>query len=93
MTAPHIERLSEPQEVPPRRLLDATTAASYIGVQTTTLAYWRCKGKGPRYHKVGRHAFYAMDDIETWLDAQAVVPVPKKSKLNTAPTSTAGATA
>jgi predicted DNA-binding transcriptional regulator AlpA len=49
-------------------------AAAIIGVKPTTLASWRHFGKGPRYLKIGRSCFYREADIETWLDAQAVVP-------------------
>ncbi len=59
---------------PPPRLLDQETAAKYIGVKPPTLAAWRHYGKGPAYRKVGRGTFYAIEDIETWMDAQRVVP-------------------
>ena len=52
-------------------------AAVVIGVKPTTLAAWRHFGRGPKYLKIGRSCFYRRDDIETWMDAQAVVPVPK----------------
>jgi hypothetical protein len=52
-------------------------AATIIGVKPTTLAMWRHKGRGPRYLKIGRSCFYRESDIEAWLDAQAIVPVPK----------------
>lgn len=52
-------------------------AAVVIGVKPTTLATWRHFGRGPKYLKIGRSCFYRRDDIETWMDAQAVVPVPK----------------
>jgi hypothetical protein len=54
-------------------------AAAIIGVKPTTLAMWRHKGRGPRYLKVGRSCFYLESDIESWLAAQAIVPVPKDS--------------
>jgi hypothetical protein len=54
-------------------------AAAILGVKPTTLAMWRHRGKGPRYIKIGRSCFYRERDIETWLDAQAVIPIPKDS--------------
>jgi hypothetical protein len=53
-------------------------AAVIIGVKPTTLAMWRHKGRGPRYLKIGRSCFYLESDLESWLDAQAVVPMPKE---------------
>lgn len=52
-------------------------AAELIGVKPTTLSAWRHFGRGPRYLKVGRSCFYRRDDIEQWLNDQAVVPVPR----------------
>ena len=52
-------------------------AAAIIGVKPTTLATWRHKGRGPRYLKIGRSCFYRDADLEAWLDAQAVIPIPK----------------
>jgi transcriptional regulator with XRE-family HTH domain len=55
-------------------------AAELIGVKPTTLSAWRHFGRGPRYLKIGRYCFYRRADIETWLDAQAVVPIPKPER-------------
>ena len=52
-------------------------AALLIGVKPTTLSMWRHKGRGPRYLKIGRSCFYRETDIERWLDAQAIIPIPK----------------
>lgn len=54
-------------------------AAAIVGVKPATLGMWRHQGRGPRYLKIGRSAFYRPSDIEAWLDEQAVVPVPKNS--------------
>jgi hypothetical protein len=60
---------------PPPRLLSQEQAAQYIGVKPPTLAGWRHVSRGPVYRKVGRTTFYRIEDIETWLDAQRVVPM------------------
>jgi predicted DNA-binding transcriptional regulator AlpA len=52
-------------------------AAALLGLKPTTLAAWRHQGRGPRYLKIGRSCFYRESDIESWLDAQAIVPAPK----------------
>jgi len=36
------------------------------GVRVGTLANWRCQGRGPAYHKIGRNVFYSVDDLEAW---------------------------
>jgi hypothetical protein len=53
-------------------------AAEIIGVKPS-LGTWRHFGRGPRYLKIGGSCFYRRADIETWLDAQAVVPIPKRT--------------
>jgi predicted DNA-binding transcriptional regulator AlpA len=75
-----LDRMMGPQEVPPQRLLDDATAASYIGVQSATLAAWRHQKKGPKYLKIGRRCAYRLEDIEEWLDSCCVVPLPPKAK-------------
>jgi transcriptional regulator with XRE-family HTH domain len=61
-------------------ILTQEKAAELIGVKPTTLSAWRHFGRGPTYLKIGRYCFYRREDIETWLDAQAVVPVPKMER-------------
>jgi len=55
-------------------VLTTEKAAEYLGLKPSTLVGWRTAGKGPTYIKVGRHCLYRLADIETWLDAQAVIP-------------------
>jgi hypothetical protein len=61
-------------------ILTQEKAAELIGVKPCTLAMWRHLGRGPTYLKIGRACFYRRDDIEAWLDAQAVVPIPKTER-------------
>jgi predicted DNA-binding transcriptional regulator AlpA len=53
-------------------------AAAFLGLKPSTLAAWRHQGRGPRYLKIGRSCFYRESDLEAWLDAQAVIPMPKE---------------
>lgn len=43
-------------------------AAEYLGVETQTLAKWRCVGGGPEYFKFGRAVKYQQADLDAWLD-------------------------
>jgi predicted DNA-binding transcriptional regulator AlpA len=70
-------RSLEAARPPPDRLLNQEATAAMIGVKPPTLASWRHYGKGPKYIKVGRSAYYKVSDIEGWLDTQAVVPFRK----------------
>jgi predicted DNA-binding transcriptional regulator AlpA len=44
--------------------------ARFLGIKEATLASWRCKGKGPRYVKVGGIVRYARADVDRWLAAR-----------------------
>lgn len=40
-------------ELHPDQLVDAMTAARFLGVATRTLERWRARGFGPRFVKIG----------------------------------------
>ena len=39
-----------------------------------TLRVWRCKGRGPRYHKIGGRVVYLGADLNRFLDGCAIDP-------------------
>jgi hypothetical protein len=49
-------------------VLDATQAASRVGLSVSTLAKLRLRGGGPAYCKLGRRVIYRPDDLEAWLE-------------------------
>ena len=50
--------------------LDTAEAADLVRRPASTLAYWRHRGEGPRYAKVGKRVLYRREDVEVWLAAQ-----------------------
>lgn len=56
------------------KVLNNEAAAALIGVTPGTLKFWRCKGKGPRYIKLGSspRAGVAYDpaEVEAWKAAR-----------------------
>jgi len=38
-----------------------------LGISASTLAHYRCSGKGPEFIKIGRRVFYDEDAIKRWL--------------------------
>lgn len=54
----------------PNDYLDATEAAELVRRPASTLAYWRHRGEGPNYAKIGRRVLYRREDVEAWLAAQ-----------------------
>jgi hypothetical protein len=55
-------------------LLNNDAAASALGITPATLRFWRCRGKGPRYIKLGQTkqagGVYDPADIEAWKAAR-----------------------
>jgi predicted site-specific integrase-resolvase len=51
-------------------LMNPSEVAQRIRNTTSTLAYWRHVGKGPKYAKVGRRVVYRREDVESWLAEQ-----------------------
>ena len=43
----------------------------------STLAHWRCQGRGPAFVKLGSRVAYRGADLNAWLDARTVRPEPK----------------
>lgn len=51
-----------------RPWLDTEAAARYLTASPKTLAIWRSKGKGPRYHIVGQRLVrYHVDDLDAFV--------------------------
>lgn len=56
-------------------LLDNEQTSSLLGIKPNTLEIWRCKGKGPRFIKLGREKQspirYRRNDVAEWIDQQS----------------------
>jgi hypothetical protein len=63
-----------PAEIDPAELIPAKQAAELLHLRVQTLASWRSVGRGPRWFKIGRAAFYRLADIRSWLAAQGQEP-------------------
>lgn len=48
-------------------MLDQNDVAAVLKVSPKTLEYWRCKGIGPRYIKVGKLARYLESDVKAFI--------------------------
>lgn len=52
-------------------MLSTKEAAEHTGLSENTLRYWRHVGDGPKSFRLGRKlVFYALDDLEQWLNDQ-----------------------
>lgn len=54
----------EPEYVTPEE------ASELLRRPTSTLAYWRHRGEGPPYAKIGRRVLYRRVDVMAWLADQ-----------------------
>jgi len=51
-------------------LFRSALAAKYLTLSKQTLDLWRCKGRGPKFLKVGRAVCYRRSDLDEWLNRQ-----------------------
>ena len=50
--------------------INTNNAAKIVGVQPQTMRAWRCRGRGPRYTRLGGargRCVYNVDELERWL--------------------------
>lgn len=50
---------------------DTRSAASYLGLQPSTLEAWRVRGGGPRFLKLGRSVRYRQTDLDAFIESAA----------------------
>jgi hypothetical protein len=50
-------------------LKDPKQAAAHIRSTESTLANWRCAGRGPKYIKLGGKVLYRRTDLDAFLEA------------------------
>ena len=54
------------------KLLSVEDLSDILGIPVNTLYQWRTKGYGPPGVRIGRHLRYRPDDVNAWLNEQAV---------------------
>ncbi len=55
----------------PEPLVEPAAVSEFLGgIPEQTLANWRSRGKGPKFHKVGKHIRYRLSEVAAWLDEQ-----------------------
>jgi predicted DNA-binding transcriptional regulator AlpA len=56
------------------KTLNSNQAAAMIGITNATLRFWRCKGRGPRFIKLGEAkqagVAYVESDVLAWREAR-----------------------
>jgi excisionase family DNA binding protein len=50
------------------RYIDDRAAARYLNVSTSTLAKWRMRGCGPRFHRFGSLVRYTIEDLDAYAE-------------------------
>ena len=56
------------------RLYPASDPALKAIAPYSTMAHWRCEGRGPAYIKVGPCVMHSGTDLNRWLEKQRVEP-------------------
>ena len=64
----HVQPLTPMAETPILEgLMDARTAAAFLGLSILTLSDWRVKGTGPVFVKCGGSVRYLRSDLDAWI--------------------------
>ncbi len=67
----------------PSPWLNTEQAAKYLGASPKTLAIWRVKGQGPRYHNVNKRLVrYHVGDLDAHILNRPGVGIPAASQIN-----------
>jgi excisionase family DNA binding protein len=54
------------------QLMNIETVAEYLDIPRATIYNWGSRGLGPQRYRVGRHVRFRREEVEAWLQAQAV---------------------
>ena len=57
------------RQAPQSPLLNEIEAAEYLRVSARTLQWWRYRGGGPRYVKLGSRVTYRRNQLDEWIGA------------------------
>ena len=52
----------------PERLLDQLEVADILRISPRTLEYYRAKGLGPKFIRIGKLARYALSDVQAYIE-------------------------
>ncbi len=63
--------MDHPESRPASRYLNNEEAAAYLKLSPHTLNKKRVIGGGPKFRKLGSRVVYAIDDLESWMEARA----------------------
>ncbi len=50
--------------------LTLSEAAAILRVPVNTLRWWRQRGSGPKFFKIGRHLVTTIGDLRSWIEEQ-----------------------
>jgi len=57
----------------PKDKFTTAEAAEYLRIKPATLEVWRCRGRGPKYQKIGRRVVYDRKFIEEFANDHTVL--------------------
>jgi hypothetical protein len=69
MTSSTISTVSIPEGAE-EAFLTLTEVAAILRVPVNTLRWWRQRGDGPRFFKIGRHLVTTIGDLRSWIEEQ-----------------------
>jgi hypothetical protein len=61
--------------------LTLSEVAAILRVLINTLRWWRQRGTGPKFFKIGRHLVTTIGDLRAWIEAQKRATNPDHPRL------------
>lgn len=61
-------------------LLTLAEVAAILRVPVNTLRWWRQRGSGPVFFKIGRHLVTTVGDLRAWIEAQKHAAGPAQTR-------------
>jgi predicted DNA-binding transcriptional regulator AlpA len=56
----------------PKLFLKSAEVEEIYGISASTLANWRSKRRGPKYHKVGGSVRYKVEDLDKFMESKKI---------------------
>ncbi len=80
MTISSISTVSMPEGAD-EDFLTLSEVAAILRVPVNTLRWWRQRGTGPRFFKIGRHLVTTIGDLRVWVEEQKQAARPAQPGL------------
>ena len=66
-----VKQQSTPQSLVAPKYINEKQVAEMLGISVRSLQGWRCRGRGPRFYRLGGDSVrYRTDEVQAWAESQ-----------------------